>query len=424
MQFLRGFHFGTYGRVGASADLAEGSRAKPLNVISHGPRLEEPSYLELDLGYQLVRPNGMSFKVLTTVGFLDDLLHYTGKFSVTAALRNLYAEAFWKNLAIWVGSRMYRGDDIYLLDFWPLDNLNTVGGGVRMRFGQLGLALHVGMNRLDDPFQYQRYPVPGAVTGTTDVAVLDRQKVIVSARGSYEWPGLLGPISAKAVLYTEAHALPSGTRRRELELEALPADAGWLIGAQLGLWTKSSSFLNVWTRGAGGLAAFNELAVPTGLDLEKKSSSAREWLLAVSGGWEQRWGALMYGGYLRKFRNANGVADFDDGWEVIGVARPIIYINRHFQQAFEVSLQSRRPDGLAPQTQTHLWPTVFKASVMPLLSWDRGMYTRPQLRLIYTISYLDEGARMLFPVEDPRHGVAVHHFIGAQAEWWYNSSYR
>ena len=28
-------------------------------------------------------------------------------------------------MGIWAGSRMYRGDDIYLLDFWPLDNLNT-----------------------------------------------------------------------------------------------------------------------------------------------------------------------------------------------------------------------------------------------------------------------------------------------------------
>ena len=25
---------------------------------------------------------------------------------------------------------MYRGDDIYLLDYWPLDDQNIVGGGV------------------------------------------------------------------------------------------------------------------------------------------------------------------------------------------------------------------------------------------------------------------------------------------------------
>ena len=39
---------------------------------------------------------------------------------------------------------MYRGDDVYLFDFWPLDNLNTVGGGAMYSFNrrQTSLALH------------------------------------------------------------------------------------------------------------------------------------------------------------------------------------------------------------------------------------------------------------------------------------------
>ena len=38
------------------------------------------------------------------------------------------------------------------LTSWPLDNLYTVGGGVMYAFNQKRtlLALHVGMNRLDD----------------------------------------------------------------------------------------------------------------------------------------------------------------------------------------------------------------------------------------------------------------------------------
>jgi hypothetical protein len=91
---------------------------------------------------------------------------------------------------------------------------------------------------------------------------------------------------------------------------------------------------------------------------------------------------------------------------------------------FELSYQGRRPNGLDPDSQSHLVPGVFKASVMPTLSWDRGTYTRPQLRLVYTVSYLDQGARRSFDREDPRRGVAVHHYLGAQVEWWYNSSYR
>ena len=65
--------------------------------------------------------------------YSGDLFHFTGNFSQNFAIRNAYAEV--ENLGIsglslWAGSRMYRGDDIYLLNFWPLDNLNTIGGGV------------------------------------------------------------------------------------------------------------------------------------------------------------------------------------------------------------------------------------------------------------------------------------------------------
>jgi hypothetical protein len=31
---------------------------------------------------------------------------------------------------------MYRGDDVYLLNWWPLDNLNMVGGGARYNAGE------------------------------------------------------------------------------------------------------------------------------------------------------------------------------------------------------------------------------------------------------------------------------------------------
>ena len=52
---------------------------------------------------------------------------------------------------------MYRGDDIYLLDWWPLDNQNTIGGGASYDFKKTDtrVAAHVGMQRLDDPYQYQ-----------------------------------------------------------------------------------------------------------------------------------------------------------------------------------------------------------------------------------------------------------------------------
>src|SRR5579859_1744524 len=45
-----GFDFGSYGRVGVGSDL-RGHEGYATNVVSHGSRLEEPPYLELDLYY-------------------------------------------------------------------------------------------------------------------------------------------------------------------------------------------------------------------------------------------------------------------------------------------------------------------------------------------------------------------------------------
>jgi len=429
LDVLRGFRFGTYGRIGYSGDLRQGSQAKSLNVVGHGPRLEEPPYLELDLGYELVRPDALSFRVLSTVAFLEDCFHYNGKWDAKIALRNLFAEAdhvLTPHLSLWVGSRMYRGDDIYLLDFWPLDNLNTLGGGLGLRFGGTRIALHAGVNRHVDSYQYQEIQVPDPRSGTDTVAILDRQRTIVSLKVTHEMPRLFGSVSAKASIYGEAHFLPSGTRREELATEELPADSGWVAGLQLGVWgLGQNGFVNLWARAAGGLAAYGELTTPSALDLEKKATAARDVLIAASANYEKGLFGLMFGGYVRWFRDADGIsADPDDGWEYVAVARPHLFLHRYFAQAFELSYQGRRPNGLDPRTQTHLVPGIFKFSVMPTLSWDRGTYARPQLRVVYTMSYLDAGARLGFPVEDPRHGVAVHHFIGAQAEWWWNSSYR
>ena len=45
-----GFDFGSYGRVGIGSDL-RGHSGYGVNVVSHGSRLEEPAYLELNFYY-------------------------------------------------------------------------------------------------------------------------------------------------------------------------------------------------------------------------------------------------------------------------------------------------------------------------------------------------------------------------------------
>jgi len=92
-----------------------------------------------------------------------DLFHYSGDFSSHIAIRNAYAETQnlgFDGLSLWAGSRMYRGDDIYLFDYWPLDNLNTIGAGARYERHKFDIALHAGLNRLDDLYQYETLDTP------------------------------------------------------------------------------------------------------------------------------------------------------------------------------------------------------------------------------------------------------------------------
>ncbi len=429
LTLLKGFRFGSYGRIGVSGDLARSSKAKHLNVVTHGPRLEESPYVELDLGYVMDRGDDLGFRVAFTLAFSENFFHYNGEWDADIAVRNLYLEAinvFTPALSIWAGSRMYRGDDIYLFDYWPLDMLNTLGAGAKLRLGKTSINFHGGVNRLDDAFQYQKYPVPGAPFGSEEVEVLDRQRAVFSLKATHEMPGLTEALSLKVAAYGELHHLPEGTLRKDLETKDLPSDLGWVAGFQLGFWGfGDNAHLNIWGRAAGGLAAYGELAVPGSLDLEKKAEDAREYVVALSGNFERGIFGLMLGAYMRYFEDADGnKSDYDDGWEYVVAARPIFFIHRHFHQAAEISWQGRRPNGLNPRTQTHLVPNVMKFSLIPTLSWDRGSYSRPHIRFIYTLTYLDEAARILFPKEDPRYGESMHHFMGVQVEWWFNSSYR
>ena len=86
---------------------------------------------------------------------------------------------------MWAGSRMYRGDDIYVLDWWPLDNLNTIGGGASYRF-KTGtfVKVHSGINQPQSDFYLQsavRSP-PLAQPGEAFVNILDRQKITSSLK--------------------------------------------------------------------------------------------------------------------------------------------------------------------------------------------------------------------------------------------------
>lgn len=272
------------------------------------------------------------------MGFLEDLFHFTGDFDQSLALRNLYGWATGLgngHVDLWVGSRMYRGDDIYLFDYWPLDNLNTYGGGVGLEFEPLRLDLHVGTNRLRDDYQFQELEVTTSTPETTSVVYLDRQRTVASVKATVEGHPWGNDLGLKGKLYGEFHALPAGLLMYDdgVREEALPRDFGWVFGGQVGVWGFGrNGFANVFVRGSGGLGAYGEFSVPFGLDSEKRTTRAREFLLGFSGNVESDVFGLMAGAYVRYFRDADpNVYDLDDKWEAIVSARPHLFVGRYFQ---------------------------------------------------------------------------------------------
>lgn len=455
-----GFGFGTYGRVQASGD-ATGSMAAPIAIVGHGPRLAEGPYAEMDFKYRLGTDDGFKVRVLATLAFFDEFFHFSGNATQNLAMRNFYAEASGflpTDLKLWVGSRMYRGDDIYLLDFWALDNLNTLGGGLiwNGRKGKHGLEIkaHVGANRLKNDFQFIQVSVP-ATYGAEKITVVNRQRVIASLKATYLAFDLTPKLSLKAALYGETHYLPSGsyeysdTNKNYLEEYGLhmkagdskpfKKDRGFVIGAQLGFWGFApNSHLNLTARYATGLAAYGELAVPWDVAKDGTSRGAKDLTLAHSFNYESHWFGLQTGGYLRYFHVANdNQYDNENYWEGVLAVRPAVFIGRHFQQMFELSHQWKLPQGLTtiypdydsaggqavtayPKVK-QAKPQVMQLSVIEGLALDRGMYQRPQFRLVYTASWQNSDARLQYSMYDKRRNRPWQHYIGAQVEWWLDS---
>jgi maltoporin len=422
------FWIGSYGRANAASDL-DGGRGRPSQVVAFGPRLTEGSYVELDLGWRALRDPDADVDAVVTFAFGDSLFHETGKFDADVALRNAYVEARHiegTGAFVWAGSRMYRGDTIYLFDFWPLDEVNTVGAGAGWQGPDWDLALHAGMSRTEDDFQVQRVPVPAPTTFAEDVLFLDRQRTLVSARAEKRFGGKDLEPGFKVRLYGEAHHLPSG--RRALpgsfdETEPLPDDRGFLGGVELGTWNLGAlRFMNVWLSAATGLAAYGDFQQPFGLNSERRAVDAREYRVALDGDLETGDFALIYAAWARAFFDADGQdEDFDDRVEGAVAVRPTLYLGRWFTPAVEASFQAMRPNGLNPRTLNQDTATVTQLGFIPALTFGerRGAYERPQIRLIYAVSFLNDAALALYPKDDPRARQDVVHFLGVGAEWWF-----
>jgi hypothetical protein len=237
--------------------------------------------------------------------------------------------------------------------------------------------------------------------------------------------------NGKLILYGEFHYLPAGEREAPqgpltgLPSDPLPADYGYVLGAQLGGWLRSFVFGNLFFRYAGGLGVFGDLGKPYGFDLGRTVLGAREVTLAWSGNYESRHAGIMSAAYFRNLSDASGTDDrgYSEGALAL---RPTVYLNKYMHAAFEFSYQIRRPATVDQDRARYLLPMVFRGSVMPIVApLGQGTYSRPFLYAVYTLSLMNDDAQYYkWEPQDVRSGKTVVHYLGLGVEWWFNSSYR
>lgn len=436
-----GFFLGSYGRAVSATDLRK-RPGRDADIVARGSRLDESSYVEIDVQRQdYWKATGATTRAVVTLGATGPLFHYNADFTIRMAVRNLFLQAnniATKGLSAWVGSRMYRGDDSYLLDFWPLDNLNTMGGGLRydLASGRTFFAWHAGLNQPMTGYFKQlttRTP-PLNQPGTTTISVLDRQKFISSFKASHIIPRGKGGI--KLVGYAEIHDVPSGQRETEIKgtFETLPNDTGGVIGAQIGAFAGTNpSHVNLFIRYAGGVAAYGEFGTPTQLAPDRSTTGARELWITMSGNWEIGPLGLMGAAYFRSFRNASPALDFADVDEGIVMARPHFFMSHWGGLAIEASYQAQQR-GIRAQVQSKpgepiplpsnepFLAGVTRFGIIPFLSpAGKGSYSRPQIRMMYVLTHRDDAARTLYAKDDLFSLRTWEHFFGVGVEWWFNA---
>jgi maltoporin len=427
------FEFGSYGRIYGASDL-RGGTGRGTNVVAFGPRIvDEGDYAELEFRREDKWNDKVKSRVVTTLALFPPFFHFTGKLEEAVGVRNLYAQGTYEKVTMWAGSRMYRGDDIYLLNWWPLDNQNTIGGGVGAPIYKSGgyetiLQGHAGIQRLDNPYQFQQIPVVAPFGfGTVNVTKLDRPRTIESIKGTQFVRPSSGTSGFKAILYGELHEVAAGTTRdpnTNLD-KGLPADTGFMIGSQLTYFTgEHDTYASLVMRHARGIAAYDPLEAPITFALDRTTSGASETRIAVSGNWETHDFAINAAAYVRFFRDGSpaetSTQKYDEG---AVVARPSLFLGDHFGFSLEGSYQQRRIAIILPDADGPLSSSVAKFGVMPYFSpAGRGSFKRPQIRLLYVASFRNSGARALYPAEDAFSQRNTEHFLGIGAEWWFNSS--
>jgi len=422
-----------YGRMGigwtATGQVVAG---KYMNLGARkaiGGRLEEGDYLQPGIRYHIKRADKEG---ATSVDLVSDFEIFSLNGAIVSDLANgdiddikimplqFYIEA--KNvlrpgLTLWIGSNLYRKNDIHICDYFYFNSLP--GQGVGLYFGGLDVAVLTQTGAGSFFTTDLNAGMPAPVTP----AIVQRERTMFI--GQYKVPFGQGGTYAQGL--GEFHVVP---RSRNADRDAAdgvnPTDWGAVGGVKVHLDLGSDNFSDASVRignrianGAeSGGSTYNTFGLP-GVDGTYSGALGLEvvehfmWnagnLTSVNG-----YGTLHF---------SRGGTDTDPTMDISNNrldysfgARATSYISDQLHLITEGTFQTRKDEGRATGTAVKLSvaPTVVPTS-------ERSPWARPQIRLIYTIGFYNQAAvdQLMSPYLRAIGAEKVAHFLGARTEWWF-----
>jgi len=427
-----------YGRMGTgwtpSGQVIAGRYMNLGDRRAIGGRLEEGDYLEPGLRYHMLQGTketdtmvdlvmdvemwSMDGAILSDLasGALDELRIYPLQAYVQA--HNVLVP----DLDIWIGSRLYRKQDIHIADYFYFNNLPSQGLGAFYK----GLDAAVLITTGDSPFYQVDMNAGQPMPSTPDMARRLRTMFVAQ----YALP--IGLRSSFVQGLGEVHVVPKSSKGDiEAPPNVNPSDYGWVGGAKLHLDLGGENFnstsIRYGTRIANGAASgrstYDTFGVPA-LDGTYKGAAGVEFVEHFGVQFGQ---VIALNGYGTVHWNKGGRGHAPLTPEeppdtrldyTIGI-RPVLYLHPQFHLMAEATYQARKDQGRATGTAT-------KLSIVPTIvpsgkEGEASVWTRPHFRLIYTYGRYNDAAvdQLMSPYLKTVGPTHTAHFLGARVEWWF-----
>lgn len=433
-----------YGRVGvgflAEKDGAVGRSFNLQGMGSRGGRHEEGDYLEFMTRYNLPIADSSALNtqvyVQTRLAMFSSSGTFIG-FNATNSLNDLailLPEAFveaknvWvKDLSFWAGARFYRGDDIHIADYYYFNDLSGQGGGLQYKKSKLAILL---ATNPDSTQSIPSYVYNNLVDGSVRPGL--RQRFILALQQEFSMA-----TGGNLHLLAEFHKM-SKAKKSESGENTFPANDGFAAGIK---WQKplqqdryKSSVLNLSIRYGTGIANGSDGAnsrswLTYGAFQQQDSSfsgastvnTANEIILQLDPNWFlQAYGIAVWSKGAAetegKALNAIGDSVFNRKSSVALGARSSWFVAPRLMILNEISYQQRQ-NGANPTAA--VWKFTIGPTLVP--RGGKGIYKRPQLRLIYTLAAYNQYARssLASPYLQAIGSEQFAHYFGLKSEWWF-----